>query len=209
MVLYAITDRRLLGVADHDRRAALVGLAREWARGGVDYIQIREKDLSGEELLELSRLVVAAVDEERMRGAKTKVILNGAAEIALAAGADGVHLPGRASAEIVAAARETFARAGRECVVSVACHSVEEAALVEASPDSLILFAPVFEKPLGDGEALPGRGLEELARVCSVAHVPVSALGGITPGNARDCVTAGAAGVAAIRMFVGKDWMGL
>lgn len=222
MILYAITDRCLAASRqgrsrepdEQERRTALVSLAREWTRGGVDYIQIREKDLAGDDLLELARAIVAAVDDEWMRsgeagarGARTKVLVNGVAGIALAAGADGVHLPGVAWARDVAAARESFARAGRECVVSVACHSVEEAALVDAA--SLIVFAPVFEKPLGDGEALPGRGLGALAAVCGAARAPVIALGGVNAANARDCVAAGAAGVAAIRMFLGEDWRGL
>src|ERR1700761_6135396 len=85
VLLYAITDRHLLPGDEPRRRAALASLARAWARGGIDYLQIREKDLDADELLLLAREVVAAVAEERTG---IKVLLNGPAEIALEAGAD-------------------------------------------------------------------------------------------------------------------------
>src|SRR5277367_3592613 len=120
MLLYAISDRRSLPGDEKQRQRALVELARKWARGGVDYIQIREKDLSAADLEQLAREIVAAVRGERR---KTKILLNGPAEIALAAGADGVHLPGNLPPGALKEARRIFAKAGREAVVSQAVHS--------------------------------------------------------------------------------------
>ena len=205
VLLYAITDRHLLPGDEPRRRAALASLASGWARGGIDYLQIREKDLDADELLLLAREVVAAVAEERTG---IKVLLNGPAEIALEAGADGVHLPGNAAPDAVARALKLFAAAGRRAVISRACHSAAEAAGGDAG---LLLYAPVFEKTLPShatsGEALPGQGLSALAEACRAAgSTPVLALGGVTAENAAACVAAGAAGVAAIRLFLGAEW---
>jgi len=206
MLLYAITSRRLLPGTEAEKRAGLVALARAWARGGVDYVQIREKDLPGPELLALAQQIVVAVREE---GRETRVLVNGLAEIALAAGADGVHLPGSAPLRTGDEARRVYRQAEREAIVSRACHSVDE---VRAAGDaSLIVFAPVFEKvDSPEGDAVPGQGLGALSKACRTAGpVPVFALGGVTPQNAADCVAAGAAGVAGIRLFLGEDWRGL
>ena len=207
MLLYAITGRRLLPGGELEQQTALVALAGEWARGGVDYIQVREKDLAADDLLALARRIVAAV---RMEGGPTRVLVNGPAEVALEAGADGVHLPGSAMAGAVEEVRAAYRHAGKEAIVSRACHDIEE---VRAARDaSLIVFAPVFEKVSGsDGEG-PGRGvgLEILSEACRAAGpVPVIALGGVTRGNAAECVAAGAAGVAGIRLFLGDEWRSL
>jgi thiamine-phosphate pyrophosphorylase len=201
MLLYAISDRRSLPGDEKQRQRALVELARNWARGGVDYIQIREKDLSAADLERLAMEIVAAV---RSEGTRTRVLLNGPAEIALAAGADGVHLPGNLPPGALVEARRIFANAGREAVISQAVHSSAEAAL--AKDASLIVFAPVFEKV---GEKV-GVGLAALAEACRRADpVPVLALGGVTAENARACIDARAAGIAAIRLFLGDEWRGL
>jgi thiamine-phosphate pyrophosphorylase len=206
MLLYAITDRRLLPGSEQERQAGVVALARSWAMQGVDYIQIREKDMSENHLQELTAEIVAAV---RLEGAKTRVLLNGPAEIALEAGAAGVHQSGNASGETIEAVRALYSSAAREAVVSCACHSIEEAE--GARNASLILFAPVFGKRigiLGAGErSLPGQGLDALALACrAAAPVPVFALGGVTRENAPACIAAGAAGIAAIRLFLSNDW---
>jgi thiamine-phosphate pyrophosphorylase len=210
MLLYAISDRRSLPGDEKQRQRALVELAGKWARGGVDFIQIREKDLSSADLLRLAREIVAPV---RSAGTGTRVLLNGPAKIAVEAAADGWHLPGYVPAGTLEEARRTFADAGREAVVSRAVHSSDEAAgakdaaLIEAA--TLILFAPVFEK-VGAEEIKHGVGLAALAEACRRANpVPVLALGGVTAENARACIDAGAAGIAAIRLFLGEEWRGL
>jgi thiamine-phosphate pyrophosphorylase len=210
MLLCAITDRHLLGEDEAARCAALVELARKWTQGGVDYIQIREKDLPPAGLLGLTRRMVEAVSEERAGrgGMRTKVLLNGPAAIALEAGADGVHLPGVAAAGAAEEIQAAYERAGCAAIVSRSCHSTAEAG--SAGNVSLILFAPVFEKVLPAGGTLPGQGLAGLASACHVAgSIPVLALGGVTAENARSCVEAGAAGIAGIRLFLGDDWWSL
>jgi thiamine-phosphate pyrophosphorylase len=205
MLLYAITDRRLLPGGEQERLSALVGLVAEWSRSGVDYLQVREKDLADSELLVLSRRIVAAV---RSGGPGTRVLVNGSPEVALEAGADGVHLPGPVRVQALDAARELYRRDGREAIVSRACHSLEE--VREAGDVSLIVFAPVFEKVSGQESTGQGVGLGMLAEACRVAEpIPVIALGGVTGANASECVAEGAAGVAGIRLFLGEEWRGL
>ena len=201
VLLYAITSRSLLPGPEPERRAALVALARGWAAGGVDYIQIREKDLPPEDLLALSRAVVAAVREA---GPDTRVLVNGPAEIAIEAGADGVHLPASAPADAAEGARQVYRKAGREAIVSRACHSLEEMRALAGV--SLVVFAPVFEKA-GEQDSQPGVGLGLLGEACRIAGpVPVIALGGVTAENAAECISAGAGGVAGIRLFLGEEW---
>jgi thiamine-phosphate pyrophosphorylase len=205
MLLYAITGRRLLPGNERERQAALVALARDWARGGLDYIQVREKDLSPANLRTLTRQIVAAV---RREDTQARVLLNGPAKIALEAGAHGVHLPGNSPPAALEAARNLYRQSGIESVISQACHSIAE--IQSARDTSLILFAPVYEKR-DPGEApLPGQGLAALSAACRAAGpVPVLALGGVTPENAAACIAVGAAGIAAIRLFLGDGWRSL
>lgn len=217
MLLYAITNRRLLPGSDAEQRQRLIALAAAWASGGVDIIQIREKDLPLAELQQLATKIIEAV---RGTGAATRVLVNGPAQVALDAGADGIHLPSPpvaepsgnpalpgAAATAIRAAHQVYARAGREAVVSAACHSPDE--IRQASEASMLLFAPVFEKA-ADQRIADGQGLAALrAAVELAAPVPVLALGGVSEKNAAACVQAGAAGVAAIRLFLTDAWRGL
>jgi thiamine-phosphate pyrophosphorylase len=201
MYLYAITDRRLFA-----SREALIEKAAQWSRGGVGYVQIREKDLSAAELAELARALIVAI---RAAGSSTRVLLNGPAEIAAETGCDGVHLTSDFASHAIAAAKAGMSKTVAEPVISVSCHTLAE---VEAARDQgamLALFAPVFEKRIG-AEAALGQGLPVLAAACRAASpMPVFALGGVSPGNAGECMEAGAAGVAAIRLFASEDWRSL
>jgi thiamine-phosphate pyrophosphorylase len=207
--LYAITDRKTLGEREAERLRRLLALAEGWARGGVDFIQIREKDLAPADLLDLSRQIVEAV---RSTGAATRVLVNGDAGLAKESGADGVHLPGGLASGLIVEARKRWldSRGAAAPVISVACHSTAEVERARVEGATMAVFAPVFGKRLESGEAVPGVGLDDLAEACRVAgRMPVFALGGITSANARWCIEAGAAGIAAIRLFAADDWLPL
>jgi len=222
MLLYAITSRALLGQNEVERAEKLVALAGEWAAGGVDFIQIRESDLSAGDLSRLAGRVAAAV---RAVGWHTKILMNASPQlvgnIALESGADGVHIPGGLSTEklsvVIAQIRQSWIKnagqAGQEFAesppISVSCHSIADVLAARAAGATIALFGPVFEKILPGRPALMGRGLESLAEACSAARepgpkpaLPVLALGGVTLENAAQCVAAGAAGIAAIRLFL-------
>ena len=219
MQLYAITDRSLLSADDSasggpHTQQALSALAHTWAAGGVAYIQIREKDLSTDALATLSEAVVAET-----RPFKVHVLVNGMPRVAAAAGAGGIHLPAGWTAEAIAAARNVFQQRGRVAIISVACHSSAETVRARDLGADLALLSPVYEKRLRqaaeDGEpdlekemkmvSRPGMGLAVFREACTLsAPLPIFALGGVTAANAPQCVEAGAAGVAAIRLFMGK-----
>jgi thiamine-phosphate pyrophosphorylase len=198
MQLYAITDRSLLPGTEQQRRDALVELARNWAQHGIDYIQIREKDLVPSDLLDLTQQIIFAV---RQQTTHTRVLLNGPAQIALEAGADGIHLPASAPPNTAEQTSNLFHHAGREATISQSCHNLEE--IRKANRASLILYAPVFEKTVYGESNLPGQGLEALKHAVEAAKpIPVFALGGVTKQNAPSCIKVGAAGIAAIRLFL-------
>ena len=204
MLLYAITNRKLLAGDEAERCNRLVELAAVWAQGGVDYLQVREKDMPLNELQPLAARVAEGV---RDAGGSARVVVNGPAQVALDAGTDGVHLHSGMGAAAVRAAHQVYDRAGREAIVSVACHSPEE--IREAAGASMLLFSPIFEK-VTEPRSLRGQGLGALRRAAELAApIPVFALGGVTERNAAACVQAGAAGVAAIRLFLGGAWRGL
>jgi thiamine-phosphate pyrophosphorylase len=216
-LLYAITDRRTYAENKADARARLVDLAAIWAANGVSFIQVREKDLSAREQVEWTRAVIRAVQSVGSETSAPRILVNGRADIALAAGADGVHRPSGADALTPEEVRSIFATAGhsRPPVISVSCHTVEEVEAAQRHAPDCILFAPVFEKMIrekgiaSDGipsrdatMKLPGAGLLLLEQACrAAAPVPVFALGGVTAENAADCLRASAAGIAAIRLM--------
>ena len=159
---------------------------------GVSMIQIREKQLPARLLFEL-----AFDSVEITRGSSTRLIVNDRVDIAVAAGADGVHLP--ESSFRPGLVRSAF---GDQLIIGKSVHSIDSArAAAEDRPD-YIFFGPVFETP-GKGPAV---GLELLTRVRdSVPDIPLIALGGIDEHNWRQAIDAGAAGIAAIRSLNDPD----
>lgn len=155
---------------------------------GIDIVQIRVKDLSGRELFQMA-------DEVSRIKRRGKLLINDRLDIALACGADGLHLPANRPP---ASTYRSIAPPG--FIVSVACHSPEDVQRAAAEGADLALLAPVFSTP-GKG---PPLGLEAV-RLAARAGIPVLALGGVTLENAESCFAAGAAGIAAIRLFEDAD----
>jgi thiamine-phosphate pyrophosphorylase len=198
--LCAITDRK-------GAPQPLLSLVEGWSIGGVDFIQLREKDLSPAALQSLTREVLARIDRRR-----SKLLVNvsssesapESAAWALEAGADGVHLAGAPLPGAASSVRKAFRFASP--IISVPCHSLEDIDVACGEQVDLILFSPVFGK-LSVGFSQPAQGLEGLRLACAAARgTPVLALGGVTIGNTLDCIAAGAAGIAGIRLFAGDDW---
>lgn len=198
--LYYITDRRLFPGNSVEQERQLVAKIAECAAAGVDFIQLREKDLNTRALQELAQKAMAAVGNS-----KTQLLINARSDVALVCGAHGVHLP--ANDLPASEVRAIFARAGiGSPTIGVSTHAVAEVASAEAHGADFAVFGPVFEK----GGTTNHAGIEELRRVChrqEKAHppMPVLALGGITVENAQQCVDTGAAGIAAIRLFQQND----
>jgi thiamine-phosphate pyrophosphorylase len=191
--LYYITDRRQFPGGSPEQERRLLKKIAECAAAGVDYIQLREKDLSARALEELAHKAVAAV-----RGSAARLLINSRTDVALACGAHGVHLP--ANDLLASDVRSMFVRAGfRAPIIGVSAHSLADVLRAESHGADFAVFAPVFEK----GGAVNAKGLEQLRQICRRAHaaMPVFALGGVTLDNARLCVDAGAVGIAGIRLF--------
>jgi thiamine-phosphate pyrophosphorylase len=177
--------------------------AAQWAEGGVDFMQIREKDLAAAELAALAVGIVSAV---RATGGRTRILLNGPAEIAAATGCHGIHLTADLPSSAIAEARAILEKSVADPVISLSCHTFSDIDRARDHGASLAIFAPVFEKQ-SDTETVPGQGLDALAAACRIAGtMPVFALGGVTARSASSCIKAGATGIAAIRLFATGDW---
>jgi thiamine-phosphate pyrophosphorylase len=209
VLLYYITDRTTFPGDEPTRRRRLLDKIAEAVSQGVDYIQLREKDLSTRDLESLARDAMQIIGEKRKPATDhwrpaTALLINSRTDVAIATAANGVHLRSNdISPQEVRAAWSRSCGAGalarefqpRNPPIAVSCHSPQEAARAASSQATFAVFSPVFEKK----EAQPA-GLEALSQACR-AGIPVLALGGVTVENAHSCLQAGAAGIAAIRLF--------
>jgi thiamine-phosphate pyrophosphorylase len=210
-LLYYITERRAFTGDESARRQQLLEKIAEAACAGVDYIQLREKDLPTRDLETLAREAASLLAKLRTdgRACRTALLINSRTDVAMAVGADGVHLRSedispREVKKIWGRGANTPAResAPQRPLIAVSCHSPEELTQAEACGADFAVFAPVFEKK--DSTEAPPQGLARLRQACR-ANIPVLALGGITLSNARACLEAGAAGIAGIRLFQQHD----
>jgi thiamine-phosphate pyrophosphorylase len=205
--LYYITDRSQFPGNEAARRQLLLQRISEAARAGVDYIQLREKDMPARELEELAQQAIRILEDERLRTAnrdmRTALLINSRTDVALAVGAQGVHLRSDdISPADVRRMRSAGSHAPVRLTISQSCHHPNDVQQAAREGANLALFAPVFEKK-DDPSAKPA-GLEALRRACQY-NLPVLALGGISLANAAACLEAGAAGIAAIRLFQEND----
>jgi thiamine-phosphate diphosphorylase len=177
-----VSDRGRQGARGLPQRAAAAAAA------GIDWVQVREKDLPDAALLALVRDVQSAV-----AGGATRVLVNGRPDVAAAAGAAGVQLPeeGLPVPEV--------RRAFPALVLGASCHSPAAARRAEQAGADLVVFGPVFATPGKEARSL---GIEGLAEAVRSVRVPVYAIGGVDAANAAAAVAVGARGLAAIRLFL-------
>jgi thiamine-phosphate pyrophosphorylase len=204
---YYITDRMQFAGSEVERKARLLRTIARAVAAGVDYVQLREKDLS---IRELEMLAVEALRIMRGEG-EARLLINHRTDVALAAGADGVHLTGDDISASEARALAAKVRAGH-FVVATSCHSAREVRMAESHGADFVVLAPIFEKA---NVVKDGIGLDALRAAAQKDRAPdlrveagdtrrrfaVFALGGVSLERAAECAAAGAAGVAGIRLF--------
>ena len=173
--LYVISNRAL--VPD------LVQFVREAAHSGLRAFQLREKDLSGRSLFELSKNICNVAPN-------CKIFVNDRADIAMTSGADGIHLP--ETGWPLNRIRQSFPKL--QCGISV--HSLRGAMTAEENGADFIVFGPVFDTPSKQHIGMEAHGLDVLATVTRSINIPIFAIGGTTPVRARQCIERGAWGVA-------------
>jgi thiamine-phosphate pyrophosphorylase len=210
LLLYYITDRSQFRGTESQRRERLLKKIAKAARAGVDYIQLREKDLSGRVLESLAKDVARIIRETR---SSTRLLINSRTDIALAAEADGVHLTSNDISPLDVKKIWREAHGSARPVIAASCHSEADVIAAESAPDlvaadvharppsaDFVVFGPVFEKR----GATKTAGLDQLRQVCR-HRIPVLALGGVNTENAHLCIEAGASGIAGIRLFQEND----
>ena len=224
-LLYYITDRTALARDEPTRCRRLLEKIAEATHSGVNYIQLREKDLPTRDLESLAREAMTAIRESQRLATDswprtTALLINSRSDVALAVNAGGVHLrsddisppevrtiwrnSGVGTALLPCPAARSAAATGRPArspapLIAVSCHSPAEVTQAAASGATFAVFATVFEKK----DASP-TGLHQLHQACQT-RIPVLALGGVTLAKAQSCLEAGAAGIAAIRLFQESD----
>lgn len=222
-LLSYVTDRRSLALPETietgrhlDTQKILLKKIAAAAAAGVDWIQIREKELSGKECSSLTREAIrlaasswpregaeasiSSKTEAAREKASSRILVNDRLDVALAAQAGGVHL-GEKSLPPEEAQRlvRTLDRE-KNFLIGVSCHSLEAAKAAERGGADYLFFGPVFATPSKAAYGAP-QGLKRLGEVCRAVAVSVLAVGGITLENAAACLSVGASGIAAIRLF--------
>ena len=220
-LLCYVTDRSLFPAEPAAGHGILLKKIAAAASAGVDWIQIREKDLSGKEASTLAREAVKLARDHarndspgaepsssvsprvpgcsRARPIHARILVNDRLDIALAADAGGVHL-GEQSLPPEEALRLLQSLAPEDFLIGASCHSPQAAKEAERGGADYLFFGPVFATPAKAGYGAP-QGLDRLGEVCRAVTLPVLAIGGITAENAAACLSAGASGIAAIRLF--------
>ena len=188
-----VTDRTRMAAGEEEFtkiEGRLVDLARAAAAAGVDLLQVRERDLETSRLVDLVSRILGVVRDTPMR-----VVVNDRLDVALACSAHGVHL--RADSVSPAAAR-SIAPPG--FLVGRSVHAVGEAVEHAADVDYLVAGTvfPSLSKPASDRLL----GVSGLAQIAHAVRVPVLAIGGVSPANLPQVAAAGAAGIAAIGLFL-------
>ncbi|MBI5057589.1 MAG: thiamine phosphate synthase [Nitrospirae bacterium] len=202
--LYLITDRKQFRETSHFSlpTSHLMTAIRQSLKGGVKAIQLREKDLETRELLKLAYRM-----RELTEKYNAKLFINDRSDIALAVGADGVHLTQNsipADAVRKAVHSSLVTRHSSPFLIGVSTHSLKEAKEAEKAGADFITFGPIYKTPSKLKYGKPP-GLDTLKKVSRKIKVPVFAIGGIKSHRVNEAKNAGAYGVAMISEILGAD----
>lgn len=187
LLLYAVTDRAWTGKQSLDEQV------EEALQGGVTLVQLREKRLSKEQLIEEARRITALCHRYGV-----PLIVNDDYEAALAAGADGVHV-GIEDAPVAA----IRARAGKDFIIGATAKTVEQAQRAEHEGADYLGVGAVFPSPTKQGAIRITN--EQLREICASVTIPAVAIGGITQRNVASLHGGGMAGIAVVSAIFGAD----
>ena len=187
--VYLVTEPRLARGRSHEE---IAGLA---LAGGVDVFQLRDKDAADEEFLAVAERLRALTRE-----AGIPFVVNDRVDLALACGADGVHV-----GQDDQPAREVRRRIGDAMLLGVSVRTLDELHRAVDDGADYLGIGPVFDARTTKSDAAPPIGLEGVARLRAASDLPLVAIGGIGPSNARSVIEAGADGLAVISCIVGAD----
>lgn len=183
-----VTDRRLLG------NKKLGDVIRDIIKTGVDAVQVREKDLSSRELLEL------AINLRKITERKALLIINDRIDIALAVDADGVHLS--VNSMPISYVRKLITK--RDFFVGVSCHSIKDIQNAEKNKADYVFLGPIYYTPSKSKYGKP-LGIDVLKEVRENTKIKIIAIGGINESNVKECINAGADGIAVISSIFASD----
>ena len=193
-LLCYVTDRRSLAASPGLAIDLQLQKIEQAVKAGVDWVQIREKDMSGRELAGLVERAMTGV------GSDSAVLVNDRVDVACAVGASGVHLGEHSLPPEDARRLASQCRPRENFIVGVSAHSLEGAMAAQQAGAEYVIYGPVYATPSKANFGQP-QGVQRLQEICKRLTIPVLAIGGITLANAGDCLRAGAAGIAAIRLF--------
>ena len=208
LILCYVTDRRSLHATPlKNPLEPLLERIEAVSAAGVNWIQLREKDLCGKDSASLARDAlyrVSTASPHAQPPGPARILLNDRLDVAIAEKAGGVHLSESsvptAEAKRMLQAVQIAPAPRHDFLIGVSCHSLEAAQSAASGGADYLFFGPVFATPSKAAYGSP-QGIERLAQVCESVSIPVLAIGGITPANASSCFSAGASGIAAIRLF--------
>jgi thiamine-phosphate pyrophosphorylase len=193
-LLCYVTDRRSLAGVPALTTELQLQKIEQAAKAGVDWIQIREKDLPPRQLAKLTEQAILRA------GDGSAVLVNDRVDVAIATGASGVHLGEHSLPPMEVRKLISQRLVGRKFLLGASVHSLEGAVEAEQAEADYVIFGPVYSTPSKAGFG-PPQGIRRLREVCQRLTIPVLAIGGITLENVGDVMAAGAAGIAAIRLF--------
>lgn len=180
-----VTDRRLL------KNKKLQDVVKDIIKTGVDAVQIREKDLSSRELFEL------AINLKKITKNKAELLINDRIDIALAVDADGVHLSVKSMP--ISYARKLFYG-----IIGISCHSLKDVLSAEKNKADYVFLGPIYYTPSKSKYGKP-LGIDVLKEVREKTKIKIIAIGGINENNVKECINAGADGVAVISSIFASD----
>lgn len=177
---------KLIAITNSSLNSNLVKKVTEACKAGVNAVQLREKNISGRKLLDLSKKLRIITKKYN-----AKLIINDRYDIAVLSKADGLHSPENGIVPGQVNRSEGF-------VIGRSVHSLKSAVETETEGFDYLIFGPIYQTPSKVKFGKP-QGIGRLQEICGTVKIPVFAVGGINPERAKKCIEAGAHGVAVVR----------